>query len=257
MFTSIAKLRASHADQSRVTAVENALKKRCGSTWLASAPFPIAFILISNSQADFNWVVGTSSVFLKPTGFTAAKQVALVKSIADAGLKPWDSTVSKTEAEKLCTLIANWCTANGISTPFSLAFPLVKDAAIVARPTSTAPMKQKAAEAIAAPIKKAVAKRPFGGKGTVAMLKKPAGSNTPTANFTGVKKAINVGGTVTGRTASVKVPVAAKPSAKPLPVPSVLKQIRDLVKGHPKLTLEENKGPNSQMVITEKRLVKA
>lgn len=55
MFTTIEKLRASHAMQSRVTTVENWLKRQ-NSAWTPDAKFPIAFIAHSNAVDDVEWV---------------------------------------------------------------------------------------------------------------------------------------------------------------------------------------------------------
>jgi hypothetical protein len=58
MFTSIAKLRASSAMQSRVTTVENWLKRQMGAAYTPEVKFPIAFIAHSNSVEDVSWVNG-------------------------------------------------------------------------------------------------------------------------------------------------------------------------------------------------------
>lgn len=60
MFTTIAKLRASSAMQSRVTTVENWLKKQ-NAGYTEDVKFPIAFIAHSNAVADVEWVNGVSS----------------------------------------------------------------------------------------------------------------------------------------------------------------------------------------------------
>lgn len=60
MFTTIAKLRASSAMQSRVTTVENWLKRQ-NPSWTPDTKFPIAFIANSNIVADVEWVNGVTS----------------------------------------------------------------------------------------------------------------------------------------------------------------------------------------------------
>ena len=59
MFTTIAKLRASSAMQSRVTTVENWLKRQVPG-YTPEALFPIAFIAHSNSVDDVEWVNGVA-----------------------------------------------------------------------------------------------------------------------------------------------------------------------------------------------------
>lgn len=63
MFTSIAKLRASSAQQNRVSSVANNLKK-LNPSWQDGWFFPIVAIGLSNSADDISWVKGTPSVLL-------------------------------------------------------------------------------------------------------------------------------------------------------------------------------------------------
>lgn len=60
MFTSIQKLRASSAMQSRVTTVENWLKRQ-NPNWTPESRFPIAFIAHSNAVDDVDWVNGSTN----------------------------------------------------------------------------------------------------------------------------------------------------------------------------------------------------
>src|SRR6478736_3999677 len=60
-FTSIAALRESLAQQSRVTTVENNLKK-LNASWQASWLFPIVAVGLSNTLEDVDWVQSEDSV---------------------------------------------------------------------------------------------------------------------------------------------------------------------------------------------------
>lgn len=60
MFTTIAKLRASHAMTSRVSSVENWLKKQ-NANWTPDTKFPIFAIASSNAVNDVEWVIATIS----------------------------------------------------------------------------------------------------------------------------------------------------------------------------------------------------
>lgn len=65
--TSIQNLRASTAMQSRVTTVENFLK-RLNRNWNAAWFFPIAFINVSNGDDDMHWVRSHTSTHHKGDG---------------------------------------------------------------------------------------------------------------------------------------------------------------------------------------------
>lgn len=60
MFTTIAKLRNSHAMTARVSSVENWLKKQ-NPNWTPDTKFPIFAIANSNAVDDVDWVIGTTS----------------------------------------------------------------------------------------------------------------------------------------------------------------------------------------------------
>ena len=63
-FTSIASLRTSHADQSRVTRVANNLKK-LNPAWQDAWFFPATAVGLSNSFDDVSWVISADSVHLE------------------------------------------------------------------------------------------------------------------------------------------------------------------------------------------------
>jgi hypothetical protein len=64
MFTTINKLRASSAIQSRVDLVENSLKK-INPNWHGNYLIPVPYIALTNNVDDANWVASTSSVIVQ------------------------------------------------------------------------------------------------------------------------------------------------------------------------------------------------
>ena len=71
MFTTIEKLRASHAQQNRVSTVDN-WHKRNGGNWLPTDKLAIFAIANSNSVDDVDWVCGTSSTHVAWPAMEAA-----------------------------------------------------------------------------------------------------------------------------------------------------------------------------------------
>lgn len=159
--TSIAALRNSSAMQSRVTTVENFLK-RLNRDWQAAWWFPIAFINVSNDDADMSWVRSHTSTHLKPggslkLGASTASVEAVIESLkglrleTEADLPKIDEALSKafgtpvawinglvpTEVAAAQAPFAQTGTQLQGSVPSSAATPTTAVAKKVARKSST------------------------------------------------------------------------------------------------------------------------
>jgi hypothetical protein len=105
MLTSIKTLRESSADQSRVTRVANALKKKWPE-YTDDKPFPAAFIMISNSQADADWVISSDNAYPTHISFVAGKANAVAKELAETKLPYRSAPQSKADAQKIIDIYA-------------------------------------------------------------------------------------------------------------------------------------------------------
>lgn len=169
MFTTIAALRKSSAMQSRVTTVENYLKKRA-KAYTPDMIFPIAIIAESNSGADFQWVEGVTSTHSKK-GYVNGVHLDLTAIKVDDYDKL--SAAKRTEAvvkavnEKLSNPTTPWTWQDGIwptaenaVTPADASgkpawpFPTGKEAED-ANVKAAKPKKEKTAKPAKEPAKKA------------------------------------------------------------------------------------------------------
>lgn len=107
MLTSIKALRESSADQSRVTRVLNALKKKWPE-YTEEMPFPVAFIMLSNSASDTQWVLDSSNSYPTHTSFMAKNANAVAKEMEAAKLPYNTAPKSKAEAQQVINVYARF-----------------------------------------------------------------------------------------------------------------------------------------------------
>lgn len=230
MFTTITKLRASYAQQDRVTNVENALKKKFGGVWYSDDAFPMVFIVISNGLPDYQWTVLAEGVHHIPKGWTVKAQSALDKVMPPSWAK---DKFTKAQAATFLTMIG------AKAKEFSVKMPFYPQEVKATEPPLTASMMAPA-DLAAAQNLRVIDK---------ALTKLTANAERDPWPFH--KSPTEVKVISTDRT---KEPTG-KVVSKPLPLPSVLKQIRLLVKGHPKMKMEELKGRENNLQNVKGQLV--
>lgn len=227
MFTTIAKLRSSPASQERVTQVETALKKRFGGQWDTSNVFPILFIVISNGVADYRWVMEHRGTHVQVPGWTAA----VTASLNAARPKSWAANLSESSAITYLELIGQQVKLHNAKVPF---YPKDRnDAGLI--PTKAPQAKGK----------KVLATKDVESQDTSTPVEVQPAWPFPKSHDPVTRKGLEKLGHL-AVDAAVEAAESLRPTPKkPLPLPSVLKQIRDLCKSHAKITLTENKSPVS------------
>ena len=243
MFTTITKLRASHAQQDRVTKVENALKKKFGGVWYSDAAFPMVFIVISNGMDDYRWVELAEGVHHIPKGWTLKASNSLNRVLPPT----WGDSLNKVNAATYLEMFGRHVRAASADVPF---YPREATTAQPLTASMMAPAELAAAQKNQQAINNVITKLTTDSR---VKSKKPAASkarvkltaDTDLTPWPFPKSPTEVKATSIDHT---KEPTG-KVVSKPLPLPSVLKQIRLLVKGHPKMKMEELKG-QGQLVIS-------